>query len=165
MKTFAILLVTITITSAAFAQSASQHAPATSIRHTDMKDGVLNKDGKIWYIKQLTGAMSLHNGVEAETTGSVKLANGKTINLNDGDCINFDGVLIGLNQKNTTVDGLVMKRNGTMWVWSILDHPLELKNGTYAMPDGTLKTKEGKYIKIADKEFVDMEGTITMSTK
>ena len=109
--------------------------------------------------------MSLENGVTANQDGTVKLANGKTLSLSDGDCINFQGQMVGMNQKNTSVDGLVMKRNGIMWVWSILDKPLLLKNGTYATPDGTIRQKDGKYIKIKDKEFVDLDGNITMMTK
>jgi hypothetical protein len=157
MKKLTIIFSAIIIATAVFAQQAPEQKPDKAMKQTPMEDGVMNKDGKTWYIKSLTEAMSLDNGVVAMTDGTVKV-NGKAITLHEGDCVNFQGEMIGLNQKITTVDGLVMRKNGTMWVWSILNRPIKFKNGTYALPDGTIKMTNGKYVDIKDKQFIDMDG-------
>lgn len=162
MKTFTILLSAFVITTMAFAQKPAPQT--TDNKGTKMQDGVMNKDGKIWYIKSLTETMSLDNGVLAMTDGTIKV-NGKPITLHEGDCVNFHGQMIGLNQKYSTVDGLVMRKNGTMWVWSILNRPIKFTNGTYALPDGSIKMTDNKYVFLKDKEFVDMDGNTSFISK
>jgi hypothetical protein len=164
MKKITIFFSAIMITTAVFAQTTSKQKTDKTAQQTPMQDGVMNKDGKTWYIKSLTEAMSLDNGVVAMTDGTVKV-NGKAITLHEGDCVNFQGQMIGLNQKITTVDGLVMRKNGTMWVWSILNRPIKCKNGTYAMPDGTIKMTNGKYVGMKDNEFIDLDGNTSFKSK
>ncbi len=165
MKKLTIFLCAIMITTVAFAQKSGKQTSAKASKHVDMKEGVLKKDGKIWYIRKMTGDMNLDNGVKASTDGTVKLAGGKTFTLSESDCVNFKGEMVGLNQKLTTVDGIVTKQNGIMWVWSVLSKPLLLKNNTYATPDGTIRQTNGSFVKMKDKEFVDMDGNTSMMAK
>jgi len=148
----------------AFAQKSGTSTSDKGPKQMDLKEGVLIKDGKTWYIRKMTGDMNLDNGVKASTDGTVKLSSGKVFTLSNGDCVNFHGEMVGLNQKLTTVDGLVTKQNGVMWVWSVLSKPLLLKNGTYANADGTIRETNGSFTKMKDKDFVDMDGNVSTMT-
>lgn len=165
MKHFIMFLCAIVVMPMAFAQQTNNQSSNNPAPQTQLKEGVMKKDGKIWYIRKMTGDMNLDNGVKASTDGTIKLYSGKTFTLNNGDCVNFKGEMVGLNQKLSTVDGLVMKKNGEMWVWSVLSRPLLLKNGTYATADGTIRQTNGSFTKIKDNEFVDMDGNSTMMGK
>jgi hypothetical protein len=158
MKKLIIFFSAIMITTVAFAQKSGKSTSDKGPKQMDLKEGVLIKDGKTWYIRKMTGDMNLDNGVKASIDGTIKLAGGKTFTLNNSDCVNFQGEMVGLNQKLTTVDGIVTKQNGTMWVWSVLSRPLLLKNGTYANADGSIRETNGSFVKLKDKEFVDMDG-------
>lgn len=74
MKILTFLLPVIMISSVAVAQKmpakdTTQSAP------TSMREGILFRDGKTWYIKSLTSTMDLGNGVEVNTDGTVKTSN------------------------------------------------------------------------------------------
>jgi hypothetical protein len=131
---------------------------------TSMQEGITKRDNKVWYIKSLVDSMVLDNGVVVYADGTIKTPEHKTYTLSTGDCINFQGVLIGMNQRKNVVDGIIVK-NHSMWVWSILNKPILLKNGEYAMPDGTLRLADGKFVQLKNKDFVDFDGNIATASK
>jgi len=151
MKKITLFVCAFIISSTAFCQQASQKT---------IKEGVLKKDGKMWYIKALTGPMTLDNGYTVNPDGTLKSYNGKVNKFNDGDCVNFKGSKTKLFHNMDEKRGEIVMNNNTMWVWSVLDRPLRLSNGSYIMPDGTLKLTSGKYQPLKDKDFVDFDGNL-----
>lgn len=152
MKKITLLVVAIIIGGAAFCQQVTQVNTA--------KEGVLKKDGKMWYIKALTGPMTLENGIIVNTDGTLKSYNNKINKLAEGECINFKGDKSKLSHKMDEKGAEIVMNNNTMWVWSVLQKPILLSNGTYIMPDGTLKLQSGKYQALKDKDFVDFDGNL-----
>lgn len=126
-----------------------------------MKEGVLKREGKVWYIKALTGPMTLDDGSVVNTDGTVKTITGKTIKLADGKDITFQGSVGTLYHKMDDKRGMIVMNNNLMWVWSVLDKPIKLTNGEYVIPDGTVRQTTGRYIDIKDKEFIDFDGNAT----
>jgi hypothetical protein len=151
MKKTIVLICAVIITGAGHAQSIT--------RRTSMQEGITKRDNKVWYVKSLLDSMVLENGVVVYSDGTLRTTDHKTYVMSNGDCINFQGQLIGLNQRKNVVDGVIIK-NHTMWVWSILNKPILLKNGDYAMPDGTLKLTNGKYVQLQNADFVSFDGDL-----
>jgi hypothetical protein len=149
MKTIIIFLCTAIISSAAISQQVTHMAA--------MKEGVVMKNGKMWYIKALTGPMTLDNGVVVSTDGTLKDYRGKTTRLAQGKHVDFAGSFHKIDPNR----GLIEMDHNTVWVWSVLDKPIHLSNGSYVMPDGTIKLTSGKYQALKDKEFVDFDGNMT----
>ncbi len=154
MKKITLFVCAFIISSAAFCQQATQL--------NTIKEGILKKDGKMWYIKALTGPMTLDNGYTVNTDGTLKSYNGKVNKFADNQCVNFKGKQTKLFHKMDVKRGEIVMNNNTMWVWSVLDRPLRLSNGSYIMPDGTLKLTSGKYQDLKDKDFVDFSGNLAI---
>jgi hypothetical protein len=151
MKQLTLLAAAIIISAAAFCQSSQLKT---------IKEGVMKKDGKMWYIKALTGPMTLENGIIVNTDGTLKNYNNKINKLADGECINFKGDKTKLSHKMDVKGAEIVMNNNSMWVWSVLQKPIHLSNGTYIMPDGTLKLQSGSYQDLKDKDFVDFDGNL-----
>ncbi|SFD02590.1 hypothetical protein SAMN05518672_101102 [Chitinophaga sp. CF118] len=61
-----------------------------------MKDCVMMDEGKMWVMKggkttEMTKEMTMTNGTKVMTDGSVKMKDGKTTMMKDGDCIMMSG--------------------------------------------------------------------------
>jgi hypothetical protein len=99
MKKLIILLVVTTICGAAFCQDTSmgkmKDTSMNKMRHM-MKDCVVMKDGKVkqWkggQITMVTSPVMLTNGSTVASDGTVKMKDGTTTMLKDGQYIDMDG--------------------------------------------------------------------------
>jgi hypothetical protein len=99
MKELIISLVVITISGAAFCQDTSvgkMKDTSMNKMHHMMKDCVMMKDGKVkqWKAGQITTVSSpvmLTNGATVASDGTVKMKDGTTTMLKDGQYIDMDG--------------------------------------------------------------------------
>jgi len=160
LKTVTVFIVTSVLTLSAMAQQSSNQTSAKAAHPTvaKMEEGVIKKGGKMWYIKSITSTMPMATNVEINSDGILKIKH-KTKKLSEGDCINYQGELVVVSKNKIKIDSFVMRKNNAVWVWRILNSPVDFTNGTTAMPDGSMKTKDGKVVKIKDDEFIDMNGS------
>jgi len=80
----------------AYAQDGQKKDTSAHHHMMPMKDCVMMKDGKLTVIKggkhmDMTEDMTLSNGTTVMKDGSVKMKDGSTTTLKDGDCIYMDG--------------------------------------------------------------------------
>lgn len=94
----AALLVACTCTTSVMAQdtTAKPHKDHKEMKGKMMKDGVKMKEGKLWLIKngektELTEDLTLSDGSVIMANGTVKLKDGTTKSLADGDFVGMDG--------------------------------------------------------------------------
>jgi hypothetical protein len=119
---------------------------------------LLKNNNKVYYIKILTDSMTVRSGVVVYPDGRIKTSNGIAYAMSDGDCIKCNGQLIVFYQWLDIVNGIKTKRH-IMRVWTVLKQPIQLKNGVYALPDGTVRLQSGSYVKLKNKDFLDGDGS------
>jgi hypothetical protein len=168
MKAITLIMCAVAINSAAVAQQLVQPTTlrATSIKQpaeqTQMKEGVIKKEGKMWYITSFPDSMLLDNEIRVYANGNYKATNGKIYKLKDGGRLDYEGALEDMDQRIDEKSGMVVMNNGIMWVWGLLNKPMRLTNGDYIMPDGTLRVNSThKYIPVADNTFIDFNGNLS----
>lgn len=66
--------------------------------HKHMKDCVMMEDGKMMSMMNgktmpMEQDMTMKNGTQVMTDGTVKMKNGKTMTLKNGDCVYMDGTV------------------------------------------------------------------------
>ena len=142
----------------------SSAASTQTVHKTSMKEGVMKKNGKMWFIQILPDSMILDNGTVVYINGSLKSTDNKHYTLAEGDKIDFEGAIQAYDQKIDDERGMIVMNNHIMWVWSVLDKPLLLSHGKYAMPDGTIKLTTGKFVKLKNDSFVDKDGNAAAIT-
>jgi hypothetical protein len=154
MKAIILFIYAVAISGAAIAQ-----AP---FHQTTMKEGVMKKEGKMWYIKAFRDSMLLDNDIHIYANGLYKTTDGKTFKLKDGGRLDYEGAVEGMDQRIDEGGGMIVMNNGFLWVWSVLNKPMLLTNGNYVMPDGTLRVSTThKYVTIEDKTFIDFDGNLS----
>lgn len=94
MKKMLLLLVAITFSLGSFAQE----------KTTPKKDQLILQEGKMWVMKQGTTAalesdQTLSNGTTVSMSGKVTTKDGATFMLEEGDAIDFDGIITKTNTK------------------------------------------------------------------
>jgi hypothetical protein len=149
MKRGLLILVSVLITTAGDAQKAL---------YSSMSEALLKQSHKVWYIRTLTDSMTVKNGVVVYADGRIKDRNGIIYPMADGDCIKCKDELIVFYQWIIDINGIKTKKH-MMRVWSVIDKPVTLQNGTYAMPDGTIRLLSGAYIKLKNKDFMGFNGS------
>src|SRR5579862_1155191 len=145
MKRITLLLILAASTLGAYAQGQKQ-IPVKSV--------VMKRGGKVWIMKGMDENLTMDNGLLVLTDGTVKTADGETAALEEWDCISKEGKLIGLNERKA--DTVVLKNNNKMWTATKLDKPLNLTNGSSVMPDGTVKTQDGRTIILQEDQTLDL---------
>ena len=95
MKKLMILFAAATIGLTAAAQHEG-HSPKTTEQANHTKEHLMKMDGKMMHIKdgktmELTQEMKLTNGATIAKDGTMKMKNGKTRKLKDGEMIYMDG--------------------------------------------------------------------------
>ena len=129
---------------------------------SNVKEGVMKKAGKVWVVKPMQEQEVMSNGLLVKPNGIVKTAQGKTITLNNGDCIGVEGKVVGLNQKDVTS---ALIRNGKMWVVVKLEEPLALSDGSFILPDGVVKKNGNTLTVLKNNEIVDVASRKTATWK
>jgi hypothetical protein len=161
MKTILLLACAVAISNAVIAQDPLSRADLPPAHKTAMKEGLMKLEGRMWYIKKLPDSMKLDNDIVVYTNGKYATTDGKVFRLPDRGRIDFEGAVEDMDQKIDEINGMIVMKNGYMWVWTLLDKPMPLQNGEYMMPDGTLRLHAGKYVKMKEKTFVDFDGNIS----
>ncbi len=131
------------------------------VHQTNMKEGLMKLEGRMWYIKAFTDSMKLDNDMVVYPSGKYRTTDGKTFMLKDRGRIDFEGAVEDMDQKIDETRGMIVMKNGFVWIWTLLEKPMHMKNGDYIMPDGTLRLHAGKYVKMKDKTFVDFDGNVS----
>jgi hypothetical protein len=144
MKSLLVLFATVAFATVAFAQ----------------KDCVMMKDGKMWVVKNMTTTMTCKNGSTVMANGTVKDKAGKTTMMKNGDCVCTDGSMMKMNAGSKSMDCMMMK-DGKMMTVMAMDKTMTMKNGNMVMADGTVKGKDGKMMKMANGDWIDMDGNMT----
>ena len=99
MKKFALLLTLLVLTAGTFAQQTKTKEKTTnptSKSKSKMQDCVMMEDGKMMVMKkgkmhELSTDTTLSNGTMVMMDGTVKMKNGKSVMLKDGNCIYMNG--------------------------------------------------------------------------
>ena len=113
MKKVLVSLFAITLTLGVFAQDSTTNKMAPKQNH----EGVIMKDGKLLMMKngqttQLTTDLTLDNGTIVTANGTVKMKDGTTSALKEGDYVGMDGT-IG-NVKNMRMQKDKMMKDSSM---------------------------------------------------
>jgi hypothetical protein len=144
MKPLFLLLVAVVFATGTIAQSA-------------MKDCVMMKDGKMWVVKNMTTTMTCKNGSTVMANGTVKGKDGKTMMMKNGDCITEGGDMMKMDMSSKPMNCMMMK-DGKMMTMMAMDKTMTMKNGAMVMTDGSVKMKDGKTMKMANGDCMDMDG-------
>lgn len=96
MKKMLLLLVAITFSLGSYAQEKTM----------PKKDQLILQEGKMWVMKQgttvaLESDQTLSNGTTVSMSGKVTTKDGATFMLEEGDAIDFDGIITKTNTKPT----------------------------------------------------------------
>ena len=97
MKNLMLLLVAITISTGVFSQTSSTTTTTTtSTSQKKMADCCKMKDGKMWCVKDgkttaMTQDKTLPNGTVVMANGTVKMKDGTTTTLTDGQSVDMNG--------------------------------------------------------------------------
>jgi hypothetical protein len=138
------------------------YASAIKATNSPMKDCVKMKDGKMWVIKSATSTTTLTDGSQVMTNGTVKGKDGTTKTLKDGDCMDMQGNMLTAKDKMNA--NCVKMKDGKVWTIMVMDKAITMSNGTVVNTDGTIKTKDGKTVTLANGDCVDMQGNIIKAT-
>ena len=145
MKTIILLCTVLVLTTGAWAQKSQS-----------IKSGVMKKGGSVWLIKPMEENEKMDNGVTVKVNGTVEKKSGKTVTLNNGDCLDKHGELVALNDKG--VKSALIK-NGKMWKATRVSKALVLSDGTKISVNGTVKKSDGSTIVLKNDEIVALAGT------
>lgn len=126
-----------------------------------VKELIMMKDGKMWLVKRMDSTMTMKNGIKLLTDGTVQMQDGRTITLNDNDCMNLDGHMVGMNEKATAN---VLMKSGRMWKVMKIENNTILDNGTTVRDDGTVSTKNGNMVVLRNGEWADIAENNTLTT-
>lgn len=106
MKKVLLLMFAITLSFGVFAQDSAMHK-MDNMQHHDMKshDGIMMKNGKVMVMENgqstvLTQDKTLSNGTVISANGNVKMSDGTTKMLKDGDWVGMDGKMGSMKWKN-----------------------------------------------------------------
>ncbi len=153
MKAIILFACAVAISSTAIAQD--------PVHQTNMKEGLMKLEGRMWYIKAFTDSMKLDNDMVVYPSGKYRTTDGKTFMLKDADGLTLKAPWKTWTRKLMKPCGMIVMKNGFVWIWTLLEKPMHMKNGDYIMPDGTLRLHAGKYVKMKDKTFVDFDGNVS----
>lgn len=128
-----------------------------------MQEALFKKSNKVWYIRTLADSLAVDKGFVVYADGKVKAADGSIYTMADGDCIKFKGDLVVCYQWwNKNGNGVKIKQRAIR-VWSVLNKPLLMHNGIYAMPNGTLKMQSGQYVTMKNNDFMGSDGNFAQA--
>ena len=132
-----------------------------------VKDGVVQKDGKVWVIKageksELTSETTLSDGTKVQADGDVVSKSNKEWELSDGDAILQDGrpviegSVVGWGEKPLLTEDCA----GTP-----LKEEMKFPNGNKVTAEGTIAFSDGKTGKLQDGDVIQKDGTYLPAAK
>ena len=108
MKKVLLSIFAITLSLGVFAQDSSMNH-MNNMEHHKMKshDGIMMKNGKVMVMEngktsELTQDRTLSNGTVVSSNGTVKMADGTTKTLTNGDYVNMNGTMGNMKWKGKT---------------------------------------------------------------
>lgn len=97
--------------------------------------------------------------------GRVKEGNGIIYHMSGGDCVKVKKQLVVCYQWVAKNPEGVKEKKRCVRVWSVLNKPLLLKNGVYAMPDGSVKLPSGERVTMKNNDFMGSDGNLATAFK
>lgn len=111
------------------------------------------KDGKM---SQMHKEMKLGNGTMVSTNGMLKMKNGQTMMLKNGEMINIHGMIMK-NYIKMKEGKMMMMKDGRM---ILMGKEMKMSNGAMVSPNGKVKMKDGHAMMMKNGQMMDMNGMI-----
>lgn len=104
MKQLLIIAITFLCTLSVKAQDKMNSKMGSKMEHSQQKDCVMMKDGKMMQMKggktaMMEQDMELSNGAMVMVDGTMKMKDGKMMKLKEGDCVMMDGKMTQMGMK------------------------------------------------------------------
>jgi hypothetical protein len=111
----------------------------------------------------LTQDLDLPNDIKVMTNGFFTVKGGKPRELQDGQRLDADGMLASPDGRIVPVVDHIAVKDGKILVvkdgeGQTLDQPMTMPNGTRVLPDGTVKTANGRWNRLLDGQLLRLGG-------